>query len=94
MRFKCVKLWNLFVVKCVLICCYIFFVIFDCFWVSDRGCNFIFINIKGDILCGLIDVCSGDGFYVVNNENELFYIDVENDIKKFLKDLKILIKFI
>lgn len=51
------------------------------------------INKKGDILCELIDVCCGVGFYIVNDENELFYIDIRNNIKKFLMDLKVFIIF-
>lgn len=43
---------------------------------------------KGDILCELTDVCSGVGFHTVNNENELFYIDTKNNIKKLSADLK------
>lgn len=85
LRSKCAKLRNSFAVKCVSICRHISFVTSDRFWVSDRGRNLTLTNTKGDILCGLTDVCSGDGFHAVNNENELFFIDAENDIKKTFK---------
>lgn len=94
LRSKCAKLRNSFAVKCVSICRHISFVTSDRFWVSDRGRNLTLTNTKGDILCGLTDVCSGDGFHAVNNENELFFIDAENDIKKLSKDLKTSTKFI
>lgn len=48
----------------------------------------------GDILCELMDVCSGVGFYIVNDVNELFYIDIKNNINKFLIVLKGYIIFI
>lgn len=94
LKSNCAKLRNSFAVKCVSICRHISFVTCDRFWVSDRGRNLTLTNTKGDILCGLTDVCSGDGFHAVNNENELFYIDAENDIKILSKDLKTSTKFI
>lgn len=44
-------------------------------------------NIKEDIFCYLKDICSDDsikcnGLYIVNNENELIYIDGNYNIKK------------
>lgn len=35
----------------------------------------------------------GCGLYIVNNKNELFYIDEDLNIKKLLKDVKIIILF-
>lgn len=67
---------------CVLNCRHISFVTSDQFWISDRKCNLSLTNRKGDILYELTDVCSGVGFHTVNNENELFYIDTKNNIKK------------
>lgn len=75
-------------VKCVLNCRHISFVISDQFWIGDRNCSFSLTNRKGDILCEMTDVCSGVGFHTVNDENELFYIDTENNIKKHSTDLK------
>lgn len=66
----------------------------DCIWVSDEKKNFILINIIGEFLCKLKDVCSFlfcGGVYIVINESELIYIERYSDINKLLSDLRIII---
>lgn len=56
--------------------------------------NFILINIIGEFLCKLNDVCSFlfcGGVYIVINESELIYIERYGDINKLLSDLRIII---
>lgn len=72
----------------------------ECVLVSDRN-NFIQINVIGDILyyiydlysdeyCGLLSV----GLYIVSNDGELFYIDMDYNVKKIFKDIKFIDVFI
>lgn len=62
-------------------------------WVSGLD-NIIFISIVGEILYYLDDICRyGNGFYILNSENELFYINENYDIKKKLWDLSMIIIF-
>lgn len=58
-------------------------------WVSDYRNNFILINILGDSLYYLIELCIGyDGLYVVINKGEFIYIDKSFNIIKLLNDIK------
>lgn len=66
-------------------------------WISD-GKKIIFKDIIGvflycvEVLCS--DLYIDRGFYIVNNESELIYIDKYYNVNKFLNDLIIIIKFI
>lgn len=76
-----------FIVKGVWGCYYIFCVLLNLVWVSDWY-NFIFINIKGDILCNKGDLYGSlfSGLYIVNSENCLIYINRGNSINILLKE--------
>lgn len=71
-------------------CDYIFCLILDQIWISDKN-NFLFINKIGVILYCFVDLCRGYGVYIVNYEGELIYIDMNYDIKKLLKNVEIII---
>lgn len=84
-----------FKLKGVYGCCYIFCMILNMFWVSDNKYNFFLINILGEILYYLRDLWNGsDGVYIINIEYELIYIENNGNIKKFLKDMNIIIEFV
>lgn len=76
-------------------CYYIFCIILEWVWVNDSK-SFILINKVGEILYYLEDLCYKIyfGFYVVNREDELFYIDEEYNIIKLLRDMDRVILFI
>lgn len=87
-------LYDILIVKEINCCNYILCVILDRIWFSDDKNNFILKNILGDILYRWKDIYSGylysgDGLYDVNSDNELIYIDRENNINKLLSDMKI-----
>lgn len=75
---------------------YIFCMIFDQVWVSCIDNNLVLINIVGKMLYCLEDDCSNllGGFYLVNLESELIYIDSDYNIRKMLKDEKVFVLFI
>lgn len=71
---------------------YILCFILDCIWVSDIG-KLLMVNLKGKILYYWEDLflemfgnCSGR--YVVNSDNEFFFIYSNNNIYKLVKDVK------
>lgn len=80
----------MFVVIDVNCCDYIFCLILDWIWISDKN-NFLFKNKIGVILYYLVDLCRGYGVYIVNYEGELIYIDTNYDIKKLLNNFEIII---
>lgn len=90
------ELYYFFKILDVLYCCYIFGVILDQFWVNGNEKNFILINIKGDKLNQLQDVCVDDivvGVYIVDFVNNLIYIDKDYNLNKLLINMKIFIIF-
>lgn len=74
---------------------YIFCMIVDKIWVSDDE-NFILMNIIGDILNWYGNFFNNFlfGFYIVNKDGELIFIDYNYNIKKLLNDMKIINIFI
>lgn len=68
----------------------------DRVWVSDKN-NLIFTNTTGEILHCLEDglsIYGGDaGTHTVNSDNELFYINRNDDIKRLSRDLKMATTF-
>lgn len=97
------QVFYIFLVLGVEGCYYIFFKILDQIWVSDDKRNFVLINIIGNNLYyikGLFldedDLNFNDsrdvyGVYIVNSDGEMIYIDVDNNIKKILNKLEIII---
>lgn len=68
--------------------CHISCVTSDKLWVNCGKHNLTLTNLRGDIIDQLNDICSGVGFHTMNNESELYFIDSENDIKKYSMDRK------
>lgn len=71
---------------------YILCGILDWIWVSSEY-ELILVNMKGKIFYYWEDmflemVGNGSGKYIVNSDNELFYIYSNNNIYKLLKDMK------
>lgn len=65
----------------------------DRIWLSDDKNNLILKNTSGDTLHRRKDIYSGhlysgDGLDDVNSDNELIYIDRENNINKLSSDMK------
>lgn len=71
----------------VFVCCNMFCMILESIWVSDERC-FSLINIKSKVLYFFMNsygCCYG--YYIVNSEDVLIFIDINNNIKNFLKDM-------
>lgn len=65
----------------------------DRIWLSDDKNNLILKNTSGDTLHRRKDIYSGhlysgDGIHDVNSDNDLIYIDRENNINKLSSDMK------
>lgn len=93
-EFKFLKFYYMFLVDGVDRCIYIFFVKLEYVWISDDKDNIIFINLKGDNLYYVKCKSWNYGIYIVNSDSELIYIDKENNIKKLLKDKKVIMIFL
>lgn len=66
----------------------------DKIWFNSGKQNLTLSNLRGDILDQLNYICSGVEFHTVNTEGELFFIDSENNVRKFSMDQKITTTFI
>lgn len=93
-EFKFLKFYYMFLVDGVDRCIYIFFVKLEYVWISDDKDNIIFINLKGDNFYYVKCKSWNYGIYIVNSDSELIYIDDENNIKKLLKDKKVIMIFL
>lgn len=92
--FKPPKLHHTFSVDGVDGCIHISFVKPENAWISDHKRNIFFTNSKGDNLHHVKRISRSHGIHTVNNDNELIYIDDENNIKKLLKDKKATMVFL
>ncbi|XP_065927692.1 uncharacterized protein [Magallana gigas] len=80
-------------------CYHISHVTSDQVWVSEYKNNLTLTNTAGETLhhlkdCRSFHFDSGNGKHTVNSENELLYIDMDNNISKLLKDMKTTTTFI
>lgn len=80
------ELYKTFRVTSVRRCYHISFVTSDMVWVSE-GNNLILTNTTGDTLHHLKNLHSSHGTHTINNERELIYIDINNNIQILSKDL-------
>lgn len=73
-------------------CDYIFCLIFDWIWIK-KNCVFVLIDILGNIIYIFLDLLYIDLYngifvgYVIENINELIYIDIEFNINRLFEDL-------
>lgn len=86
-------LHNILTVKEINRCNHISCVTPDKIWLSDDKNNLILKNTSGDTLHRRKDIYSGhlysgDGLHTVNIDNDLIYIDRENNINKLSNDVK------
>lgn len=94
-KMPCAKLHEYFKVPNVDSCHHISCVTPDRVWVSFKN-NLIFTNTAGDILHCLedsISIFGSNGSHTVNSDNELFYINLNDDIKRLSQDLKMTTTF-
>uniref|UniRef100_K1QXL0 Perlucin n=1 Tax=Magallana gigas TaxID=29159 RepID=K1QXL0_MAGGI len=93
----CAELKQSFTLTGVGYCYHISRVNFDQVWISD-GKNLILTNTSGALLHRVEDSRSGlfseRGFHTVNSENELIYIDRNDNINKLSNDMKTTTTFI
>lgn len=66
----------------------------DKIWFNSGKQNLTLSNVRGNILDQLNYTCSGVEFHTVNTEGELFFIDSENNVRKYSMDQKITTTFI
>lgn len=75
------------------VCKYIFCVLFDKICVSDYYNNLVLINLVGEIIYKLKNVKNDFlfGFYIVGCKRDIFFIDKDFNIMKWLNEMNVII---